>query len=154
MCPFKLNTSKFLDERGQFAQISEFPLLNLQWKQVNTAFSKAGVVRGLHYQENVPQGKLIICNSGLIVDVGVSSSGEVYEFELLPGEAVYIPPGYAHGYWSKMDSSITYLCTEPYVKEWDRGWNVFSKKLKLPWSGKDGLIVSEKDRTAPEFKKR
>lgn len=155
MKPFKMyKLNRYSDSRGHFQEVVRASEIGSNFKQMNMVYSSANVVRGLHYQINAPQGKFVGVIEGFIIDVAVSPSGEVHVFDLSPGEAVYIPPGYAHGYCTGpyCGASVFYLCTEEYVPEWDRGWNPMSSSLKdLPWLNRKDMLISEKDKNAPEF---
>src|ERR1700678_4260274 len=101
----------FEDDRGSFFEsyngkaLAEFGISG-RFVQDNQSFSRRGVVRGLHYQIQQPQGKLIRCLSGEIFDVAVDLRRHSPTFSQWVGEALssanrrmmWIPPGFAHGF--------------------------------------------------------
>lgn len=153
---FKYPVKKFFDERGSFQE-----LFKGDWaKQGNLSRSKKNVVRGLHFQRNKPQGKLVQVIHGTVVDVVVDvrekskNFGKVESFVLTPyiDFALFIPPGFAHGFWVLSDLAIFhYVCSEEYSAPDDSGINPLDDNLNLPWRGHGGLILSEKDKKLPKL---
>jgi len=127
--------------------------------QDNISFSKKNVVRGLHFQtDGHEQGKLVSVVNGEALDVvvdlrkGSATYGMVETFQLLPMQlAVYIPPGFAHGFWAKEENTIfIYKCTSEYYPSGEGGINPLDEQLCLPWMDfKDDLIIAPKDRAFP-----
>jgi dTDP-4-dehydrorhamnose 3,5-epimerase len=127
------------DRRGYFLELyhtDKYAKGGLPSRFVQDNFSKSvyGVLRGLHYQRRLPQGKLVTAMEGKIFDVAVdirqdsSSFGQWYGVELSAENKrqVYIPPGFAHGYCVLSETaSVMYKCTEFYVPEDEGGiiWN-------------------------------
>jgi dTDP-4-dehydrorhamnose 3,5-epimerase len=123
--------------------------------QENQSMSKKGVLRGLHYQINKPQGKLIQVLNGRIFDVLVdlrcnsSTFGQIATYELSSNslELIWVPPGYAHGFYSLEDDTIIfYKVTEFRYPEFEKTlcWN--DKSLNIPWPFKESIpILSEND---------
>ncbi len=119
----------FADERGWFQELFHRGRfleagLDLEFVQDNLSRSHGGVVRGLHYQIEQPQGKLVRVLRGEIFDVAVDlrrsspTFGEWEGFELSDKNqhAVYIPPGFAHGFCVLSDSAdVLYKCTALYA---------------------------------------
>ena len=127
------------------------------WKQQNVSFSKAGVVRGLHYRARKPEAKLVRCLSGAIEDVSVCLDCGETRFWLLdrPYMSVLIPPGWAHGFRAKEDSIVSYLVSEVYDHDDALGINPMDRALKdIPWLYRDNLILSEQDKRWPLFHDR
>lgn len=153
---FKYPIKKFCDERGSFQE-----LFKGDWaKQGNLSRSKKNVVRGLHFQRNKAQGKLVQVIHGTVVDVVVDvreksqNFGKVESFILTPNTdfALFIPAGFAHGFWVLSDVAIFhYVCTEEYSAKDDSGISPLDDNLNLPWKGQSGLILSEKDRSLPKL---
>ncbi len=123
--------------------------------QENQSLSKVGVLRGIHYQTNFPQGKLIQVLKGSIFDVIVDlrsfslTFGKTVNYELRADslELMWIPPGYAHGFYTlEEDTIILYKVTEFRYPEFEKTllWN--DEFLNIPWplNGKSP-IISEKD---------
>ncbi len=150
------------DHRGFFLETfraSVFKDAGLPDVFVQDNHSKSGksILRGLHYQIRQPQGKLVRCISGAIFDVAVdlrrSSSrfGQWVGVELSADnkQALWVPPGFAHGFLVLGDSAeITYKCTTYYAPEYDRSllWN--DADLGIAWPLTGPVVLSDKDRTA------
>lgn len=149
------------DNRGHFVKTYdevEFKEKNLPTKFVQDDQSRShkGVLRGLHFQKEHPQGKLVRVPYGRIFDVAVdlrgdsSTYGEYVGVEL-SGEnnrLFYIPPGFAHGLLSLEDNSVfTYKCTELYYPGDELGipWNDDTINIDWPIDEKD-IILSDKDK--------
>ncbi|MCK9230779.1 MAG: dTDP-4-dehydrorhamnose 3,5-epimerase [Syntrophales bacterium] len=127
--------------------------------QDNLSFSRRGVLRGLHYQWPRPQGKLVQCLRGEVLDVvadirrGSPAFGTWSSF-VLTGETagqLYIPAGCAHGFLVLSDDAhFVYKCTDFYTPETERGiaWN--DPDLAIDWSLKGTLpLLSDKDLLLP-----
>lgn len=129
----------FGDDRGFFLEsFNQARYDNLIGKhtfvQDNHSRSSKGVLRGLHYQENNPQGKLVRCTRGMVFDVAVDlrkdspTFGE-WDSVILSEEnkaQFWIPPGFAHGFVVISDiADFEYKCTEYYDPSSERSlaWN-------------------------------
>ena len=128
----------------------------LDFVQDNTSYSARGVLRGLHYQKNYPQGKLVSVSVGAIFDVAVDLRPHSKTFgawcaALLDHEnhhQLYIPPGFAHGFYVLSDSArVHYKCTDYYHPEDERGIRWDDPRLAIAWPIPPGSmpLVSEKD---------
>ena len=135
--------------------------LDLDIVQTNISESQAGVVRGLHFQ-NPPyaQGKLIRVLKGAVLDVAVDirknskSYGQHFAIELNEKnkDALWIPPGFAHGFRTLEDNTLFYYdCTGAYNKESEGSLRWNDPDLSIDW-GIENPILSEKDACAPLFK--
>jgi dTDP-4-dehydrorhamnose 3,5-epimerase len=149
----------FGDERGFFLETySEKALaeigLQLRFVQDNQSYSKPNVLRGLHYQIQHPQGKLIRVVAGEIFDVGVdlrknSPTFGKWHGALLSAEnkhILWIPPGFAHGFSVLSEGAhVLYKVTDVYSPEDERTilWN--DPALKIDWKIKGEPIISAKD---------
>ncbi|MBT3300276.1 MAG: dTDP-4-dehydrorhamnose 3,5-epimerase [Candidatus Marinimicrobia bacterium] len=150
------------DNRGYFLESFRQDLfkqydLDLTFAQDNEAFSEKNVLRGLHYQLKHPQGKLIRCIQGEILDVAVDirrgsdTFGKYVSYRLSSDkkEMMFVPEGFAHGYSVLSDTAIIqYKCTDYYHPEDEHGikWNDTS--LAIDWHILDA-IISEKDTSLP-----
>ncbi len=148
----------FPDERGYFFETFQAERyhsqgLPVKFVQDNFSHSKKDVVRGLHYQLERPQGKLVNVLSGRILDIIVDirldspTFGQHVAIELddKSHKQIYIPPGFAHGFCALSDNAnVLYKCTDFYHKPSERGiiWN--DPELNLPWPVKTP-ILSPKD---------
>ena len=127
--------------------------------QDNHSVSKKGVLRGLHYQVEHPQGKLVRCTSGRVLDVLVdlrkSSSTFGQHTTILLDEKykqVWVPPGFAHGFYVLSDKAdVIYKITDYYYPEHERTllWN--DSQLAIDWRIEEETIISEKDKIGKTF---
>lgn len=129
--------------------------------QDNVSRSVGGTLRGLHYQRSRPQGKLIQVITGRIFDVAVDIRlasptyghwvGHILDAQ--SGELMWIPPGFAHGFYvlSKR-ADVFYKCTD-YYQQGDEAcirWNCPTLAIDWPLSEQFPLRLSDKDRLASE----
>ena len=133
----------------------------IEFKQDNHSGSDKGVLRGLHYQVNNPQGKIIRVISGKIFDVAVDIRKSSPNFGKWVGtelssdnnEQVWIPEGFAHGFLTLTDNTeVLYKSTNLYSPENERCilWNDNSLAIKWPLNGEP--LVSLKDGNGSLFK--
>jgi len=129
--------------------------------QDNHSRSQERVLRGLHYQIQKPQGKLIRVLSGRIYDVAVdlrkssSTFGKHFGTFLSAEEKmqVWIPPGFAHGFVVLEGvAEVAYKATEYYTPEFEKciQWN--DPSLRIDWKIKGEPILSAKDKMGVPFK--
>ena len=155
---FVIHADKYKDNRGFFLESynsNSFKEIGLDvdFVQDNHSNSSVNVLRGLHYQVEKPQGKLVRCMSGRILDVIVDlresseTFGESYSIDLYSPEVMlWVPPGFAHGFYCMLDyCHIAYKTTDYYYKEYDRTllWN--DKDLGIQWPTTTP-ILSDKDK--------
>jgi len=159
---YVIESDTYEDDRGYFLEsYSEKYLidagLNLDFVQDNISKSTKGVLRGLHYQLNNPQGKIVRCIRGEVLDVSVDirfgspTFGKVNSKVLNDKNniSLYIPTGFAHGFFVLSDEAIfTYKCTDYYYLDDQHGilWN----SIDFDWSNKNPL-VSKKDGILPKL---
>lgn len=153
------------DSRGAFIKDYEKEIY-MQWgidgeiSETFVSYSKKNVIRGLHFQLEEPQDKIVNVLYGCIYDVVVDlrknsntfGRWKMIELSHQNRRGLFIPRGYAHGFCVKSDQSIVcYKCIGPYKKNSDSGilWN--DKELNIPWGIKRG-IVSERDKGLMTFK--
>lgn len=124
---------RFPDERGYFTELykkSDFEKIDFlegeTFVQNNESYSKKGVIRGLHFQWNPYQKKLIRTVNGSILDlfldirIGSPTFGKIGAYKLDSkfgnnySEWIWIPVGFAHGLFMLEDSIIEYYCTSEY----------------------------------------
>ena len=153
---------RFPDERGFVLQSYTQSSLHAQgifaeFKQALQSQSRRGVVRGLHFQWDPPQGKLVRCASGAVLDVivdirhGSPTLGEHAAVELSAVNALvlWVPPGFAHGFMALAEDSIVfYECTEEWSAAGEGGILWSDPALGIEWPALQP-IVSEKDSRAP-----
>ena len=152
----------FEDERGYFFESYKAPIfknndLPINFVQDNEVKSTKGVLRGLHYQFNRPQGKLVRVISGSILDVAVDirkgsptfGQSEIVHLTAENNKMLYIPEGFAHGYLvTSLESIVVYKCTDIYDPNDQYGiiWN--DETIGVDWMY-DSPILSEKDLMLP-----
>lgn len=153
----------FTDDRGFFTEAykkSDYGMLP-DFVQDNVSFSVKGTIRGMHFQRSNPQGKLIRVLSGRAIDCVVDlrkksrTFGQTETFVLEPTtHAVYIPPGFAHGFWAYCDTVFHYKCTTEYDAASDGGISPIDPDMNYPWEldQSSDLIISSKDKTLPLFR--
>jgi len=155
----------FGDKRGFFKETfhqERYKELGISEDFVQDNFSRSsrGVLRGMHFQKTKPQGKLIQCLRGEIVDVivDINPSSKTYgQYESITinddnHRQVYIPPGYAHGFCVLSEiADISYKCTDFYFPEDEGGliWN--DPDVGIDWPIKDPQL-SPKDTVHPGLK--
>ncbi|MEO1048551.1 MAG: dTDP-4-dehydrorhamnose 3,5-epimerase [Pseudomonadota bacterium] len=150
----------FGDERGYFmetwneAGFAEVGL-DLKWVQDNHSHSQKGVLRGLHFQNPGPQGKLVRVARGAVYDVAVDLRRSSEHFGKWVGVELsaqnkrmfWVPEGFAHGFLTlEDDTDFLYKCTAPYApqSEYTLAWDDETVGVDWPVSGLDP-IISEKD---------
>lgn len=154
----------FSDERGFFLETYSRERyrqagVEMEFVQDNHSCSKQGTLRGLHYQIDKPQGKLVWCTRGDVFDVAVdlrrSSATFGHWVSCLLSSATrrqfYIPPGFAHGFCALTDiAEITYKCTDFYSPSGERTiiWN--DPQLAISWPNPKPLL-SHKDACGTSF---
>jgi dTDP-4-dehydrorhamnose 3,5-epimerase len=155
----------FRDSRGLFFEsynqrsMAEFGI-DASFVQDNQSLSMQNVLRGLHYQIEQPQGKLVRCLRGEIFDVAVDLRRKAPTFgrwvgESLTGEnrkALWIPPGFAHGFLVISDSAeVLYKTTAFYAPRHERTilWN--DPTIHIEWPLDDTPELSGKDLAGQTF---
>ncbi|UUZ66963.1 dTDP-4-dehydrorhamnose 3,5-epimerase [Polaromonas sp. P2-4] len=150
----------FGDARGFFFEsfnqqaFNEATGLNVHFVQDNHSRSAKGVLRGLHYQIQQPQGKLVRVVRGAVFDVAVDvrksspSLGKWVGVELTEDNyrQVWIPPGFAHGFLVLSDSAdFLYKTTDYYAPQFERciAWN--DPALGIEWPIQTAPSLSIKD---------
>ncbi|HEY5313098.1 MAG TPA: dTDP-4-dehydrorhamnose 3,5-epimerase [Pirellulales bacterium] len=149
----------FEDARGFFMETFQSQRfgeagLPIQFVQDNHSRSLGGTLRGLHYQLQHPQGKLIRCTRGEVFDVAVDlrldspTLGRWFATTLSESNRrqVYVPPGMAHGFYTVSEAAeVVYKCTELYDPQDERTivWN--DPQLAIAWPQASPRL-SDKDR--------
>lgn len=124
-----LTPQVFGDERGFFMETfrqNEFEAHcgNYQFVQDNHSKSAQGILRGLHYQLNQPQGKLVRVTKGEVFDVAVDMRESSPTFGQWVGvtlseenkQMLWVPPGFAHGFYvTSVEAEFQYKCTDYYA---------------------------------------
>jgi dTDP-4-dehydrorhamnose 3,5-epimerase len=139
------------DERGWFSELARESRLPRPVRQANLAWSRQGVIRGLHFHER-GQDDLFVCLRGMVrVVVLDRATGETFTRDIGDDnpEAIYVPGVHAHGYEALTDCLFCYLVTEEYdpddPDEHGIPWN--DPRVVELWSTRSPLL-SERDRVA------
>ena len=157
-----LEPKVFGDERGFFLEswnarvFAELTGVDLPFVQDNHSRSAKGVLRGLHYQVEQPQGKLVRVVRGAVFDVAVDirpgsatfGKWEGMELSETNQRQVWVPPGFAHGFLVLSESAdFLYKTTDYYAPEHERclAWDDVSVGVAWPLHGVPPLL-SAKDR--------
>lgn len=161
-----ITPKKFGDNRGYFMETyNEHDFkengLNYNFVQDNQSKSSKGVLRGLHFQINHPQAKLVRVIEGEVYDVAVdlrkgSKTYGKYVGVILSAEnnkQLMIPRGFAHGFLVLSDSAIfAYKCDDFYHPEDEGGIAFNDPDVNIDWPFKDNLNLSEKDKNRKTLK--
>jgi dTDP-4-dehydrorhamnose 3,5-epimerase len=156
----------FWDERGFFfesfnhSEFEEAVGRRVQFVQDNHSMSVKNVLRGLHYQEEYPQGKLVRVTQGEVFDVSVdirpkSSTFGKWISQILSAEnkkQIWIPEGFAHGFLVLSErAELLYKTTGYYAPKNERCiiWN--DETLNIEWPQNSSLIMSAKDLAGEKF---
>lgn len=150
----------FEDLRGYFFesyQKQRFAEAGIPWDfvQDNQSRSQQGTLRGLHYQIQQPQGKLVRVLAGEIFDVAVDIRRNSPTFGQWVGDylsadnrkMIWVPPGFAHGFYvTSLVAEVSYKATDYYAPQWERTilWSDPSINIQWPIDGKIP-ILSAKD---------
>jgi dTDP-4-dehydrorhamnose 3,5-epimerase len=155
----------FSDERGYFLEsyneqgMAEIGIRQ-RFVQDNQSFSVRNVLRGLHYQTQKPQGKLVRVIEGEILDVAVDLRKDSAAFGRwcsvrISGKnncMIWIPEGFAHGFRVVSESAhVLYKATDFYAPDGERTivWN--DPTLGIDWQLEEPPLISEKDRNGASF---
>lgn len=155
-----IETDVFKDSRGCFFESYNLNVFNkligsdISFVQDNVSVSNRNVLRGLHYQLESPQGKLVRVVKGSVFDVAVDIRKSSPTFGMWVSEvlsdtnnrALWIPEGFAHGFLALSDTTIFMYKTTNFYEPGDEyciAWN--DPDLSIPWPFSDEPIVSSKD---------
>jgi dTDP-4-dehydrorhamnose 3,5-epimerase len=157
----------FKDARGSFMetwQLKKFAAAGIQadFVQANHSSSTQWVLRGLHYQIQQPQGKLVRVLMGEVFDVAVDIRRSSKTFGQWVGvtlsadeqRMLWVPPGFAHGFLALSEQvEFGYYCTDYYAPEYERSlaWN--DPLLRIDWPLPINIqpILNGKDAGAPHM---
>jgi len=153
------------DHRGYFMEsyhIEKFTIGGIKCKFVQDNFVKSvyNTLRGLHFQINFPQAKLLRCLKGKVFDVAVDIRKDSPTYGKWVGEVLsdnnkhqlFIPNGFAHGYYVMSETAeIIYKCSEIYHPEDERGIRWDDPDIRVEWPG-NSPVLSKKDQILPFLK--
>ena len=156
---------RFDDGRGFFQQIYHEQQcreagIDVRFVQDNWSRSTKGVLRGLHYQRNHAQDKLVSVIRGEVFDVAVDIRKGSPTFGKWVGKILseendyqlFIPKGFAHGFCVLSEGAhFSYKCSDYYDKDDQCGiiWN--DKELNINWPNNNNPIISDKDNNNPSL---
>ena len=145
------------DERGSVAEVfrQEWFPDRPDFVQGNIGRSRAGVLRGMHYHHRQADLWVPVAGeaTGALVDLrgGSEAPRSATTFDAVPGMAVYIPPGVAHGFCARSDFTLLYLVDRTYDGGVDEhGFSPLDPALGIDWPVADPTL-SERDRRAPSL---
>jgi dTDP-4-dehydrorhamnose 3,5-epimerase len=157
----------FGDDRGFFMETwhyQKFEAFGIpcQFVQDNHSRSVQGTLRGLHYQIQQPQGKLVRVVKGCVFDVAVDmrknspTFGQWVGVELSEENrlALWVPEGFAHGFYvMSAFADFSYKCTDYYAPQFERSllWNDSTVGVEWPIPAGESPILSPKDAAAASF---
>jgi dTDP-4-dehydrorhamnose 3,5-epimerase len=151
----------FQDERGFFLESYQKRLFSeagipFDFVQDNHSKSCQGVLRGLHYQVQNPQGKLLRVVVGEIFDVAVDIRKSSPTFGKWFGaylsaenkQMLWVPPGFAHGFYvTSLEAELLYKATDYYAPQWERTIAWDDPAIGIQWPLKeDSPILSPRDK--------
>ena len=163
-----LELDVFGDHRGQFMETfrrdryREIGIgVGLEFVQDNYSSSTGGILRGLHYQLEHPQGKLVHVTRGEIFDVAVDirvgspTFGKWFGATISAAnhQQIWIPPGFAHGFVVTSEhADVCYKVTASYVPSDERAiaWN--DPELAITWPLTGAPTLSKRDAAAPQLR--
>ena len=156
-----IEPKRFGDDRGYFMETwnqtaFEAAGLPLNFVQDNHSVSQQGTLRGLHYQIQHPQGKLVRVAQGEVFDVAVDLRANSPTFGQWVGEylseangrMLWVPPGFAHGFYVvSPTATFLYKCTDRYAPEFERTLVFNDEQVGVQWPTCDEVpvILSAKD---------
>lgn len=145
------------DDRGAFAEI-----FRKEWipgandiVQVNRSFSKAGVLRGMHYHLfqadywYITAGHAFIALFDFRASSKTAEKAETFEFKEGDNLGIYIPPGVAHGFLAMSDTTLLYMVDQAFdgTDEHSIFWD--DPALEITWPVELDPVVSERDQKSP-----
>tara|TARA_R110000850_G_scaffold276811_2_gene420335 strand:- start:1686 stop:2225 length:540 start_codon:yes stop_codon:yes gene_type:complete len=162
----RLKPKVFSDQRGFFLETFQKKRyeeigVGMEFVQDNHSRSRKGTLRGIHFQTENPQGKLVRCVRGRIFDVvvdiveGSPSFGAWEGFELTGEnmEQIWIPPGYAHGFLVlSNEADFEYKCTDYYNPSAEACliWN--DPDVAIEWPIESPPILTNRDKEGLRLK--
>ncbi|MDK3021832.1 dTDP-4-dehydrorhamnose 3,5-epimerase [Cupriavidus taiwanensis] len=161
-----LEPKVFGDDRGFFfesfnaRQFEEATGLKRDFVQDNHSRSAKNVLRGLHYQIQQPQGKLVRVVAGTVYDVAVDIRRSSPNFGKWVGvelsaenkRQLWVPEGFAHGFVVLSESAeFLYKTTDYYAPQFERSLRWDDPALAIEWPIDGAPVLSKKDEDAPAF---
>ena len=155
MLPIKYKSKLFKDKRGYLIEITP-KLMSSKFSYSILTNSRKNVLRGMHFNKNMDEEKLVYIIDGKIFDVTVNLNkgkdfGKIFYHNLKKNDVLFIPKGFAHGY-SCLDKSNTvlYLLNKKYSIKNNSGFIWNDKKFKIKWNIRRPNL-SKKDKNLKEY---
>ncbi|KAF5054861.1 dTDP-4-dehydrorhamnose 3,5-epimerase [anaerobic digester metagenome] len=164
---FIIEPKVYGDNRGYFEETYQYENfkeagLDMIFVQDNESKSKKGVLRGLHFQTQYSQGKLVRVLQGEVFDVAVDLRKDSDTYGKWTGvrltsenkKMFYIPENFAHGFLVLSDeATFAYKCTNLYHPEYDSGIIWSDKEINIQWplEGIEEILLSDKDKKQQTF---
>ena len=145
------------DERGRFAEIfrGEWIPGAREMVQVNRSFSKAGVLRGMHYhlfQADywiVTEGHAFVALYDFRATSKTAEKSQTFEIKASEPTGVYIPPGVAHGFYAVEDMTLLYMVDQTFDGTDELGVYFDDPALEITWPFSEEPTLSERDKACP-----
>ena len=131
------------------------------WVQDNHSVSQAGVLRGVHFQWDQPQGKLVRVGRGRALDVVVDlrhkgpsfGTWKAFEIDAVKHHQVWVPPGFGHAFLALEDETqLLYKCTAVYNADGEGNIHPFDPDLAIDWPlERSAIQLSVRDQAGASF---
>ena len=159
--PKLITVHPFIDPRGRVAELyrqSRYRDVGIDASFVQDTYAEShrGVLRGLHVRVPHEQAKLVQVLEGRIFDVVVDARpqsptcGQWCAVTLHPERQLFIPPGFAHGFFALEDSRMLYKLSVEWTAGEDRAIAFDDPALGIDWPA-EAPTLSARDRRAPSF---
>ncbi len=162
---FLIKPKVFKDARGFFVETYQEKRykdfgININFVQDNLSASSKNVLRGLHFQTEHAQDKLVSVVYGEVFDVAVDLRKGSPTFKKWFGSTLndknhhqlFIPKGFAHGFYVLSSTAIfSYKCSDYYNPTYEAGLSWNDEEIGIEWPIKEKPILSEKDLKNPKF---
>lgn len=166
---YLITVQRFGDARGWFSEVFRESVFreatgrDLSFVQVNESFSEGNILRGIHFQNPHPQGKLVRVSRGEVFDVAVDlrrsspTFGKWYGAYLSEDNCrqLWIPAGFGHGFYvTGQCAHFIYHCTDYYHPECEHTLRFDDPELNIAWPVPRGVtpLTSAKDLNGVFFK--
>ena len=147
--PKLININSHNDKRGSLREIYKKDNLFPKFVFALSVYSKKNAFRGLHFQKKKQQSKLVIVIDGKLIDYCVDLRKKsknylkVYKYKLNKNSILFIPKGFAHGYFAVEKTKMIYLLSDYRSKKDECGIDFRDKKLRIKLNNK--ILLSKKD---------
>ena len=154
-----IKNKSYKDKRGYFKELLRENEIRIKFPFLVMSYSKKNVIRGLHLQQRKSQGKFVTVIKGKIYDVVIDlrkrskTFGKIYSIILSKKNALglFIPAGFAHGYFSyDKENIIYYKLDNYYAPKFESGIIYNDSSIDFKWPKKK-MTISQKDRDLPSF---